>query len=572
MSRDIRFEGRRERRGPRWLTGAIGGVALLLIGTPFLLLTGYYLFLVEVPAYHMAVLIKRTGKELDNSQEIAPSAEYKGVQAEVLASEGRFFYNPYSWDWEVVKQIEIPQGKLGVQVRLYGEDLGYGEVIATDENSKGIVADVLRPGRYPINAKIINDPSFQGRYYDSYAYHIELHDPVTVPAGFKGVVTNLSGPMPEDPNVLLVEDGNRGVQPKALDPGTYYINPYMQRIDLIDCRSQRFDLATGGEMGFPSKDGFWVTLDGAIEFRVLPEEAARVLVTYNEVENDTLGSRTATTGTVTKFPGRSGGLPISSAPMTRTSESVDLERGHTEIKEEIINKIILPNARSFCRLRGSNHSGKDFISGETRIQFQKDFEDALKETCSRQGIEVIQAVITDIQPPQQIAKPVRERQIALLVETQYEKQTLQQESEQKLAVEQETVKQKRELISAQQEVVTKVTDAMRKQEVAVIEANQRLAVAEFQLKAAEDEAAAITARGKATADVIMFDNEAEAAGWKKAVAAFSGDGDEYARWVMLKKLAPSFRRMMVNTADSPMMEIFKSYNVEKDAPQNVSAE
>ena len=70
----------------------------------------------------------------------------------------------------------------------------------------------------------------------------------------------------------------------------------------------------------------------------------------------------------------------------------------------------------------------------------------------------------------------------------------------------------------------------------------------------------------------MFDNQAEAAGWKKAVEAFSGDGDEYARWVMLKKLAPSFRRIMVNTADSPMMEIFKSYNDAKEGPRNVSAE
>ena len=571
MSRDIQFEeGRRRRGGFRWLGGAIGGVVLLLFATPILLIMCYFMCLVEIPAYHMAVLVKRTGKDLDNSQEIAPGEEFKGVQAEVLSSEGRFFYNPYSWDWEVVKQIEIPQGKLGVLVRLYGDDLGYGEVIAKDENSKGIVADVLRPGRYPINAKIINDPNFRDRYYDSYAYHIELHDPVTVPAGFKGVVTNLSGPMPEDPNVLLVADGDRGVQQDALHPGTYYINPYMKRIDLVDCRSQRFDLSAGGEMGFPSKDGFWVTLDGAIEFRVLPDEAARVLVTYNEVENDTLGSRTQTSSPV-NIRGRSGGISYEFSKDSKQSEHVALERGHTEIKDEIINKIILPNARSFCRLRGSNHSGKDFISGETRIQFQKDFEDALKETCSRQGVEVIQAVITDIQPPQKIAEPVRKRQIAVLTETQYEKQYLQQESEQKLAVEKETVKQKQALVAAEQEVVKKVTDAKRKQEVAVIEANQRLAVAEFQLKAAEDEAAAIAARGKAAADVIMFDNEAEAAGWKKAVEAFDGNGDEYARWVLLRKLAPSFRRMMVNTADSPMMEIFKSYN-EKQPQQNVSAE
>lgn len=557
----------------RWAGPLVGLVALLVIATPIVLVVGYNLCVVEVPAYHMAVLVKRTGEDLTNDTELAPDESYKGVQKEVLASEGRFIYNPYAWDWEVVPQIEIPQGKLGVKIRLYGDDLGYGEIIARDEKQKGIVADVLRPGRYPINAKIINAQGTPERYYDSYAYHIELHDPVTVPAGFKGVVTNLSGPMPDDPNVLLIPEEQRGVQKETLNPGTYYINPYMTRVDLIDCRSQRFDLSSGGEMGFPSKDGFWVSLDGAIEFRVLPEEAARVFVTYNEIDNDVPGSREEKTNQVRR------GLRRVSPKLEKVytgvtgspSSRIEVHRGRAEIKDEIINKIILPNARSFCRLRGSNHSGKEFISGETRIKFQEDFEKSLKETCARQGIEVIQAVITDIKPPQQIAEPVRKRQLAVLVEEQYEKQFLQQESEQKLAVEKETVKQRRAMIEAQQEVVKKVTDAKRKQEVAVIEANQRLRVAEFQLKAAEDEATAITARGQAAAEVIKFDNEAEAAGWKKAVAAFSGDGDEYARYVMLKKLAPSYRRMMVNTADSPIMEIFKSYSDAKDQPRNVSA-
>jgi hypothetical protein len=86
------------------------------------------------------------------------------------------------------------------------------------------------------------------------------------------------------------------------------------------------------------------------------------------------------------------------------------------------------------------------------------------------------------------------------------------------------------------------------------------------LEAASDLAAAITARGKADASVIEFDNQAEAAGWKKAVTAFSGDGDQYARWVMLKKLAPSFQQMMVNTADSPIMDIFKQFSEVQGTP------
>ena len=309
----------------KWKVGVVA--AALFVGVPLIILP---LFIytecrIEVPSKHMAILIRKVGKDLPNGEEIAPDETYKGVQnqKEQLA-EGRYFYNPYFWDWVVVPQVEIPEGKLGVRTRLHGDDLPPDDVIAWKENQKGIVPAVLRPGRYAINARVAGAPQ---RRYDSYAETIELFDPVTVPAGFKGVVTNLSAPLPENPNVLLVEEDNaRGVQPKTLDPGTYYVNPYITRINLVDCRSQRFNLKsnTSGAMGFPSKDGFWVVLDGRVEFRVKPEEAARVFVTYNDTDN---------------------------------GEAID---------EEIVSKIILPNARSFCRIRGSSHSGREFIEGETR--------------------------------------------------------------------------------------------------------------------------------------------------------------------------------------------------------------
>ena len=139
-------------------------------------------------------------------------------------------------------------------------------------------------------------------------------------------------------------------------------------------------------------------------------------------------------------------------------------------------------------------------------------------------------------------------------------------SEQELAVEQELVKQKKAIVEAEQAVVKVVTEAKRQQEVALIEADQRLKVAEFELKAAKDEAAATLALGKASADVIRFDNEAEAAGWRKSVEAFSGEGNEFARWVFLKKIAPAFRSMMVNTADSPLMDMFGNFGESGSAP------
>ena len=494
-----------------------------LIGVAFLVLLGYLVYTecrIEVPSLHMAVLTRKTGEDLANGDEIAPGPEYKGVQLEVL-TEGRYFYNPYVWDWVVVPQIEIPEGQLGVRTRLYGDNLPPGEVIAWEENQKGIIPDVLTPGRWAINAKLGDQTRKKG---DSFAELIQMFEPVTVPAGFKGVVTQLSSPMPADPNRLLSESDRRGVQQDTLDPGTYYVNPYVTRINLVDCRSQRFNLASGGDMGFPSKDGFWVRLEGVIEFRVDPALAAQVYVTYND------------------------------------------NRNGDQIDEEVIAKVILPNARSYSRLRGSNHSGREFISGDTRVQFQKDFQSALAQTCSAQGIEIIQALITKIHPPQQISEPVQQRQIAFQQEKQYLREIEQQLSEQELAVEQELVKRKQQLVQAEQEVVKVVTDAQRSQEVALIQVDQRLKVAEFELAAARDQSLAIRAQGKARADVIRFDNAAVAAGWEESVKAFEGDGQEFARWVMLRKLAPAFRSMMVNTADSPLMDVFRGLREEAGEP------
>ena len=509
--------------------GGIGAAILVgLAGLIGLALWAFVFCRIEVPSRKIAVLTKKTGGELTNEMEIVPEAEFgnfKGIQEKILA-EGRYFYNPWKWDWDIVDQVEVPENRLGVRIRLYGENLGYGNLIADDTTQKGIFAEVLRPGRYPLNAITYEAGTIPKPYRNNYIELVELHKPIVIPAGFKGVVTMLSAPMADDPNQLIVEDGSRGVQKQTLDPGVYYINPYVKRVSLVDCRSQRFNLSTGGEMGFPSRDGFWVKLDGRIEFRVDPERAAEVFVTYNDSGND--------------------------------------QNNNAVVEEEIISKIILPNARSFCRLRGSDNSGRDFILGEKRLEFQKDFQRTLEATCQSQGIEIIQALITRISPPQQIASPVRQRQIAAQEAQQYVKQIEQQLSEQQLKIEQEMVKRKQVLVAVDQEVVKVTTEAKRAQEVAVIEAQQRLKVAEVELMAAEDQAGAITARGEAAAEVIKFQNDAEAAGWRKSVEAYDGDGDQYARWVMLKKMAPAFRRMMVNTADSPLMDIFSEFNIDTE--------
>ncbi len=500
-------------RGLKALLYSTGGIFFLVGAITVGAWMAVNFFKIPVKKGQMAILIKKTGKNLANDQEVAPDASYKGVQREYLR-EATHWRNPYNYDWKVIEQTTIQQGKVGILISLAGENLGYGEFMAHIDPkknkfidgvlTKGIVPDVLNPGLYPINP---------------YLFEVEIHDMIVIPAGYVGVVTNLSGPMPKNPNTLLVEKGERGVERETLQPGNHPVNPYEKRINLVDCRSQTFSLAQNKDMGFPSRDGFWVSLDGTIEFRVMPDKAAEVYVTFNDVDN---------------------------------GEKID---------EEIIRKVIMPIARSYCRVEGSKISGRDFIDGKSRTQFEENFEKVMQMECEPLGIEVLVAKITNIVPPEKIAEPIRQRGEKIIEVEQYEKQIEQQKEEQKLAVSKQMVKRKQAMIVAEQEVVKVTTEAMREQEVAVIKANENLAVAKLKLEAAKDEAEAITSRAKAEAEVIDFNNQADAAGWKKAVEAFGGDGAGYAKYLLHKKLAPAYRKIMANTEDSPIMKIFESFAV-----------
>jgi regulator of protease activity HflC (stomatin/prohibitin superfamily) len=482
------------------------GLVCLVIGS---IVVTYNACKIEVGTGEQAVLIRRAGLDLERDMELAPPRKggteyYKGVQTEGpyggVLLEGRYFYNPFYWSWEVMPQFVVPNDKIGIRIALSGDDLPNGQILA-EPGQKGILRDVLMPGRYP---------------YNPYAEAIELHDPVTIPAGFRGVVTLLAGREPRNPDVFLVEPGERGVQPRTFEPGTYPLNPYATRISLVDCRSKRFNLAQETAMDFLSADGFPITLDGAVEFRVLPEQVAEVFVKYNEEAN---------------------------------GDAID---------DEIITKIITPESRSLCRIGGSKLTGGQFISGTDREKFQRDLVKSLTENCQKQGIEILAVAITSIQPPEEIAEPVRLREVAKQQLSQYQQEKIQQLSEAQLRVQEVLAVQKKELVEAEQSVVEKTTRAEQDQQVAVTLAQQKLKVAETHLQAAKDQASAVLAKAQAESEVIRFNNKAELAGIAARVSAFEGDGAALARNTLIGKLAPSFHTILSNS-EGPLMDLFSQF-------------
>ncbi len=459
---------------------------------------------VGVDSGELAVLIRKGGKDLAEGEIHAPTPDFKGIQLETLP-EGWHLINPYRWTWVIVPQTEIPAGKVGVKLRLFGESPPPGQSLAED-GQKGVVREVLRPGRYPLNTLL---------------YQVELRDAVAVPPGFAGVVTLLAGKEPVNPNLFVVQAGERGTQPAVEPPGTYYLNPYERRVDLIDMRSHRFDMVEKNAIEFPSLDGFPIRMEATVEWQVDPDQVAKVFVEY----------------------------------VTSKANVVKLEDIEKMVSECIVETVILPNARAFGRIIGSKHRAREFISGVTRQKFQDLFLAGLEGSCKRQGVLIRSALVRQTEPPKAIADPIREREIAIRQREKYEEQKLREKQQKELAKEVKLQERSTMVNKAEADVSVSVTQATREKEVALIQANRRLEVAKLELESTRNQAAAVLERGKAEADVILFQNSAEAAGLRSAVGAFGG-GDGYVRYLFQQKVAPSIKYILSNT-DGPFLDIFK---------------
>jgi len=471
------------------------GMILTLLGVLLgvIFLGGFILSgLIVVDNRKIAVLIRKTGDDLKGNAVMA-TADQKGIQADLL-SEGWHWRNPYTWDYVTVDTIQIPQGKVGVQVRTFGDPLPDDAVIA-GPTQRGIIPGVLGPGGYVINP---------------FAYRVILADAVTIPPGYVGVVNRVSGKDPKNPNDFLVEEGERGIQKVVRGPGTEYVNPYEVRITPIDLRSHRFDMTAEKIIRFPSLDGFDITMEGTIEWFIDSTRAAEVFVKY-----------------------------------------VDTREVITCVTEDII----LPNARAYSRIEGSKHLARDFIGGITREKFQEQFLAGLKRSCQMQGIIIQSALIRQISPPDAIAKPIKEREIAIRMRDMYEQQKERERQQKLLSMEEKMKDRKTQTTLADADASVAITKATQEKEVAVIQAEREFEVAKLQLQAAQNLAEAVVAGGKAKADVIVFKNAAEAQGLKNAAAAF-GDGHTYVRYLMNQKMAPSITYVLSNT-DGPFADLIR---------------
>lgn len=456
---------------------------------------------IEPDSGEIAVLIRKTGKDLPSGQIVATESNQKGVHLDVLP-EGRYFKNPYTWEWKIAKITDIAAGKFGVMVRQFGKDLPPGQIIAGTEE-KGIIAEILRPGKHRINP---------------YAYQVLLADAITIHPGNVGIVTNLVGKdvlfreSPEIKNTFLVKEGEKGVQREVLDPGTYYLNPYLVGVVEVNLQSQRFDFSGKDAINFLSFDGFNITIEGTLEWAIKRESAAIITVRVGDFD-------------------------------------------------DILNKIILPRARGFSRIEGSKKIAAEYITGATRQEFQDNLFKHLKETCEERGVVILSTLIRNIVPPQEIAGTIREKEIAVQDRRKYEQQIFEAQSAAELAKQDALAVQNREKVEQETVKIRAVISMKQTQSVALTEAQKNLEVAKIENQAADFTVQAKRSKGEAERDVIHLANLANSEVLGNNVKAFE-TGWNFAYFTFLRTLGPKLQFIFADDEGS-LGKIFEEYTKER---------
>jgi regulator of protease activity HflC (stomatin/prohibitin superfamily) len=479
---------------------------------PFLIL----IFIVAIPLWvwcriepgygEIAVLIKKTGKNLAMDQIIATSDEYKGVQLDVLP-EGRFFKNPYSYSWTIIKATDVSAGKFGVLVRKFGKDLPGGSIIAPDETYKGIVGDVLGTGKHRINP---------------YAYEIKLFDDIKIAPGHVGVVTSLHGndvlsssnKVDSVDDGFLAEEGWKGVQRDVLKEGTHRLNPYLKAISIVNIQSQRFEFSGDEAIMFLTLDGFSVTVEGTLEFNLNVDRVAKL-----------------------------------------THEVGDMD--------DIMKKLILPSARGFFRIEGSKKEANEFIVGESRQAFQNSLQEYLKGVCEGWGISLNSVLIRDIIVPQEIAGIIRDRELAAQEVKKFEQQIVQAKSKAELEKQNALAEQKRLMVDAETEKIRQLVMAEQDKLEKTIAAGTELAVSKVQLQAARADAEALLTLAEADRTVVATKNKADADVLKQQVSVYKDESD-YVRAQLYNVVAPNIQSILTTDEGGDMFGL--PVKVHSDAP------
>ena len=559
-----------ERRCPMKNSLKIVVLVVVVLGLPwFIWQWGFCRFYVDPD--EMAVITAKTGDELPPGQILAKKGQ-RGIQEDVLG-EGRHFLNPWLYERDVRPVVIIPPGKVGVVTSKVGEDLPEGEFLA-EPGQKGIWRHVLGPGKYRMNPA---------------GYQIDVVDALSIPIGYDGVVTSLSGK--QTPPHAFAQAGEKGVRRDVLQPGLYFVNPREYKVDVLEIGVNQVSLIGKGGGAVITKTLLAsqnAAMD-ALQQNVLQEQQAK-RESYMRSESSSgmrLGGRLAPAPAAAPMPQRPDGakkkapaekwddrelarhLMGDAAPAQSVSFvleqfvefpsrdgfeiSLDMTVEFELLPKDVawifrtygdlpaaVEKVIMPQILSVSRLKGSAYGAKDFIVGEGREKFQNELTDALAATLAEKRIQIHNALIRHVNVPNQILDPIQQASLAQEQNlTNQEKQnTAKKQAE--LNTELSLIGQRREQVAQETEKIKALIKADEEKQVAEIQGDTLRQAAEIEKQTAGVNAARITTLGSADAEVVRLVEGERAKGQQLKVKAF-GDAEAYNLWTFAQNLSDDLK-------------------------------
>ena len=511
-------------------------LVLIIVGIWLLWQWGFCRFYID--PNEMAVITAKDGDPLPPGQILARKGQ-KGVQEEVLG-EGRHFLNPIMYERTILPVTIILPGKVGVITSKVGKELPEGEFLA-EVGQKGIWRNVLGPGKYRLNP---------------FGYTIDILDAISIPVGYVGVVTSLSGD--QAPEGQFATPKQKGILADVLQPGLYYVNPREFKVDVLEIGVNQVSLLGKGGAAVITK-GQIVTQNRAmdeLQSKVLMEQkvkradylsdsrsmlqqaagSSRMRNAQRE-ESSPRAPQAAPEGATfvlnqfVEFPSRDGfeiSLDMTVELELLPEKIAGIFRSYGDLPAAV-DKIIMPQILSISRLKGSAYGARDFIVGEGREKFQNDLTETLAKTLAERNIIIHNALIRHVNVPMQILDPIQQASIAQEQDlTNKEKQNTAKKLAE-LNTEISLIAQKREQVAQETEKIKAEIKADQQKQVAEIGAEALKKVSEIGKQTAAVHAEKITKLGKAEADMVKLVDGERSSGYQLRIKAF-GDPVAYNLW------------------------------------------
>lgn len=515
-----------------------------------------------VPPNHMAVIISQGGKELPPGQILAEKGQ-KGVQREVLG-EGRHFRDPVMFEHKIEPVTIIPPGKIGVVTSKIGEELPPGEFLA-GPGQKGILRSVLGPGKYRLNP---------------HGYKIDIVDAKSIPIGYAGVITSLSGG--QAPSGEFASDNQKGVRKDILQPGLYYVNPEQYNVDVLEIGVNQVTLAgkLGGQVVTKNRlEGQSAAME-QLQSAVFDEQRAKrddyisksailsrkqaapkpatlrahgLTATDYEMKDKFAQNNTLGLSEFVEFPSRDG-FKISldmSVEMELLPSDISMIFSRYGDLPALVDKIIMPQITSISRNKGSEYRAKDFIVGEGREKFQNDLTAALAATLGDKLIVVHNALIRHVEVPNQILDPIQQASIAIEQDLTNKERQNTAKKEAQLNTEVSLIDQRRMQVEQETRKLQAEIKADQEKQVAETKAETLRRVAEIQMETAGIQADTVRLLAGANADALKLVEGAKADGFRLKAEAFK-DPQAFTYWEMAKNLNPNLKVNILHAGEGTL--------------------